>query len=85
MHNIRERGNVMWIRRRLKPVNTREQGPGLVGSASKDVWLVVGAKKAYPEMTLMSVRTVLQLIFYWVEKKWLLGQFLLLKINVNEP
>ena len=41
MHKMSERGIVMMMRRRLTPVNMREQGPGPVGSAGKNGWLVV--------------------------------------------
>ena len=41
MHNMSERGMVMMMRRRLTPVNMREQGPGPVGSAGKNGWLDV--------------------------------------------
>ena len=52
MHKMRESGIVMMMRRRLTPVNMREQGPGLVGSASKDGWLGVHEQDiTYPGMT----------------------------------
>ena len=41
MHKMSERGIVMRMRRRLTPVNMREQGPGPVGSAGKNGWLGV--------------------------------------------
>ena len=41
MHKMSDRGIVMMMRRRLTPVNMREQGPGPVGSAGKNGWLVV--------------------------------------------
>ena len=41
MHKMSESGIVMRTRRRLTPVNMREQGPGPVGSAGKNSWLLV--------------------------------------------
>ena len=41
MHKMRESGIVMMMSRRLTPVNMREQGPGPVGSAGKNNWLVI--------------------------------------------
>ena len=41
MHKMSEKGIVMMMRRRLTPVNMREQGPGPVGSAGKNGWLGV--------------------------------------------
>ena len=46
IQSMRERGMVMRMRMRLTPVNMKEQGPGLVGSARKEDFLKYGLKKA---------------------------------------
>ena len=50
IQSMRERGMVMRMRMTLTPVNRREHGPGLVGSASKKWLNNCSVQKCYPEM-----------------------------------